>query len=105
MDLPQFGGAVIVGEALPLQCGPAADDKAPVQHRLERAANEMPAEELILIAAAGECRGRSAVDAAGDLFQPAMGSIFAPKSAGIASALQPVCIDDQPFREIALQTV
>src|SRR5258708_36750550 len=105
MDLPQFAGAEIVGEALQLQCGPAADDKGPFEHRLERDDNVLPAERLILIAAAGECRGRSAVDAAGDLFQPAMGSIFAPKSAGIASALQPVCIDDQPFREIALQTV
>ena len=85
----------VVGKAVQLEGGAAADDEIAGEQGLQRDDDLLPAERS----------ARTLVDAAHRLLQPAGGDVLAAQSGGVAVPAQPRGIDQQPFRQQAFKLV
>jgi len=104
VDFPRAGRGKIVSESLEFECCSAAYGDRAIQQSLKRYDDMLPAEFLIFVGR-GQRGGRPTIHAAGYLIEPAMRHVLAPKGAGIALALKPGGIDEQPLRKVELQPV
>jgi hypothetical protein len=104
VDLLRTGGAEIVREALEFERRPTAHGERAFQQGLKRDDDMLPAKSLILVWR-WQLGRRATIHTAGNLFEPAMRGVLASKAAGIALALKPIRIDEQPLRKVELQPV
>jgi hypothetical protein len=101
VDFARAGSGKIVSKSLEFECCSTAYSDRAIQQSLKRYDHMLPAQSLILLGR-GQIGGGPAIHAAGYLIEPAMGHVLAPKGAGIALALKPSGIHEQPLRKVEL---
>jgi hypothetical protein len=104
VDFPRAGSGQIMSKSLEFECCSTAYGDRAIQQSLKRYDHMLPAQSLIFVGR-GQRGGRPTIHAAGYLIEPAMRYVLAPKAAGIALALKPSGIDEQPLRKVELQPV
>jgi hypothetical protein len=104
VDFSGATGGQVVGEAVVFEGGAAADVEWIVQQLLERDDHLLPSGGFTVLGS-HQTGGGAPVDATDQEVEPAMGDILAPQAAGIAVTLKPCGIDQEPFRQMALQPV
>ena len=93
-----------MGEAFEFERRSTPYGKGTIQQGLQRYDHLLPTEVLARLRC-GQRGGRAAIDAVGDLLQPAMGNVLAPQRSGIALALQPAGVHRKPFGQVELHPV
>ncbi len=104
VDFARAGSGQIVSESLEFECCPAAHGERAIQQSLKRYDHMLP-EQSVIFGRRGQLSRRPTIHAAGYLIEPAMRYVLAPKGAGVALALKPSGVDEQPLGKVELQPV